>query len=223
MSRPPALRSGLAARAAGALAVLAAAMAAATAAPKAAGPGAGRVAAGEAGAGRAAAAPEAPRQAGLEAFSGIAAVLRHPRCLNCHTATNFPRQGDDRHPHANLVRRGPDNRGAPGLPCSTCHQAENDPASGVPGRPNWRLAPLSMAWEGLSDAALCRTLQDPRHNGGRDLHAISEHLAHDPLVGHGWDPGAGRKPVPLPREELARLMAAWVQAGAPCPQGSAAR
>jgi hypothetical protein len=167
--------------------------------------------------------PAASGQAGLAAFAGIAAVLRHPRCLNCHTATNFPRQGDDRHPHANLVRRGPDDRGAPGLPCSTCHQAENNPASGVPGKPNWRLAPLSMAWEGLSDARLCRNVKDPRHNGGRDLQAIAEHLAHDPLVGHGWNPGAGRQPVPLPREELARLVATWARAGAPCPAESAAR
>jgi hypothetical protein len=161
--------------------------------------------------------------AGTRAFARIAAVLRHPRCLNCHTATAFPRQGDDRHPHVNLVRRGPDDRGVPGQRCGTCHQAENNPSSGVPGKPNWHLAPLAMGWEGLTDAQLCRALKDPRRNGGRHLRALAEHLERDPLVAYGWDPGAGRQPVPIPREELARLMAAWAGAGAPCPSpGTAA-
>jgi hypothetical protein len=157
------------------------------------------------------------RSEGLQAFGEIAKVLRHPRCLNCHTTTSFPRQGDDRHPHADLVRRGPEDRGVPGMRCGTCHQAKNDPASGVPGRPGWRLAPLSMGWEGLPDADLCRAFKDPRRNGGRDLSALAGHLLHDPLVAYGWDPGGIRQPVPVPRDELGRLMAAWTRAGAPCP------
>ncbi len=149
-------------------------------------------------------------------------MLRHPRCLNCHTTTSFPRQGDDRHPHANLVRRGPEDRGVPGMACGTCHQAENNPASGVPGRPGWRLAPLSMGWEGLADGDLCRVFKDPRRNGGRDLPALARHLAGDPLVAYGWDPGANRQPVPVPREELVRLMRTWTSAGAPCAAARAA-
>ena len=163
------------------------------------------------------------RQAGIEAFRRIAEVLRHPRCLNCHTVTNFPRQGDDRHPHTNLVRRGVDNKGVPGQPCSTCHQAENNSSSGVPGRPDWHLSPLSMAWEGLSDGALCRALKDPQRNGGRDIEAIKEHLAHDKLIDHGWDPGPGRTTVPISRDELVSLAEAWARAGAPCPSVPAAR
>jgi hypothetical protein len=155
--------------------------------------------------------------AGLQAFSGIAEVLRNPRCLNCHPTGNSPRQGDDRHLHANLVRRGPDDRGATGMPCNTCHQTQNNDASGVPGKPNWHLAPLSMGWEGLSDHDLCETLKDPRRNGGRDLAALTDHMAHDPLVDHGWNPGADRKPIPIPREELVRLTETWARAGAPCP------
>jgi hypothetical protein len=151
-------------------------------------------------------------------FLEIAKVLRHPRCLNCHTTTNFPRQGDDRHPHVNLVRRGPDNRGVAGQRCSTCHQAEDNAASGVPGRPNWHLAPLSMAWEGLGDEALCRALKDPRRNGGRNLEALAEHLAQDPLVGYGLEPGGRRTPVPISRGELVTLMETWSRAGAPCPR-----
>ena len=45
------------------------------------------------------------REAGLAAWQQIYAVLTHPRCLNCHTATNYPQQGNDRHRHfANVVR-----------------------------------------------------------------------------------------------------------------------
>ncbi len=32
-------------------------------------------------------------------WTEVASVLRHPRCMNCHTFTEFPRQGDDRHRH----------------------------------------------------------------------------------------------------------------------------
>jgi hypothetical protein len=159
----------------------------------------------------------ASRQRGLDAFVEVAKVLRHPRCLNCHTATNFPRQGDDRHLHANLVRRGPDDHGAPGMRCSTCHQTENNASSGVPGKPNWHLAPLSMAWEGLSDSALCRTLKDRRRNGGRDLDALVKHISNDPLVSYGWDPGGRRAAIPAPRETMVEHMKAWVRSGAVCP------
>src|SRR5215475_6046881 len=129
--------------------------------------------------------PPESREAGLQAFSRIAQVLKNPRCLNCHPTNNTPRQGDDRHPHANLVRRGLEDHGAAAMPCSTCHQSRNNDASGVPGRPNWHLAPLSMGWEGLSDSELCQTLKDPRRNGGRDPAALTEHMKHDPLVDHG--------------------------------------
>jgi hypothetical protein len=163
------------------------------------------------------------RQAGIEAFRRIATVLRNPRCLNCHTVTSFPRQGDDRHPHANLVRRGAEGKGVPGQLCSTCHQSVNNASSGAPGKPNWHLAPLSMGWEGLSDSTLCRALKDRRRNGNRDLEALKEHLGHDPLVAYGWDPGAGRAAIPIPREEVVTLLEAWARAGAPCPSVSAAR
>jgi len=167
--------------------------------------------------------PSESRAAGLEAFTGIARVLRNPRCLNCHPTDNSPRQGEDRHPHANLVRRGPDDHGAIGMQCSTCHQARNNEASGAPGRPNWHLAPLSMGWQGLSDSELCETLKDPRRNGGRDPEALTEHMKNDPLVDHGWNPGANRKAISIPREDVVRLMETWSRAGAPCPSPSISR
>ena len=39
----------------------------------------------------------ATREAGLAAWRQVYSVLTHPRCINCHTATNYPQQGDDRH------------------------------------------------------------------------------------------------------------------------------
>ena len=36
-------------------------------------------------------------------FQPLFEVLTHPRCLNCHTKTDFPRQGDERRRHAQLV------------------------------------------------------------------------------------------------------------------------
>jgi hypothetical protein len=74
-----------------------------------------------------------------------------------------------------------------------------------------------MAWEGLSDGALCRMLKDPRRNGGRDLEALKEHLANDPIAAHGWGPGPGRTTIAIPREEVVALFDAWARAGAPCP------
>ena len=46
------------------------------------------------------AAPPTPgassRAAGLAAWQQVYSVLTHPRCVNCHTATDHPQQGDDR-------------------------------------------------------------------------------------------------------------------------------
>ena len=39
-------------------------------------------------------------------------MLAHPRCMNCHSAGDFPRQGDDSHQHTMQIRRGQDGQGA---------------------------------------------------------------------------------------------------------------
>jgi mono/diheme cytochrome c family protein len=38
------------------------------------------------------------RAAGLAAWQQVYTVLTHQRCINCHTATHYPQQGDDWHP-----------------------------------------------------------------------------------------------------------------------------
>lgn len=149
-------------------------------------------------------------------FGPIAEVLRHPRCMNCHTVTDFPRQGDERRRHAQLVMRGEDGHGAPTLPCAACHQDTNIDHAGVPGAPHWHLAPLSMGWEGLTDTQLCQTLIDRGRNGDRSIDSLLEHMRSDPLVLWGWNPGAGRTLPPLTHPQFMDALQAWRAAGAPC-------
>lgn len=163
------------------------------------------------------------RVKGLLAFETVATVMTNPRCLNCHQAER-PLQGDVPHAHIPRVERGPDNLGAVGMRCTGCHsQHANNESSGVPGAPSWSLAPLSMLWQGLSHAALCRALKDPAHNGKRDGAALITHMASDKLVGWGWSPGQGRAAVSVPRPELVKAMKTWVGAGMPCPDEVAER
>ena len=94
-------------------------------------------------------------------------VLRHPQCMNCHSNGDFPRQGDDGHPHTMNVRRGTDGHGVTAEKCGTCHQDHNLSESHLPpGAPNWGLpaATTPMIWQGLSDAQLCRSIKDPKQN-----------------------------------------------------------
>jgi len=141
----------------------------------------------------------------------------HPRCLNSLPATERPTQGEDLHPHSPLVVRGLDDRGAAALRCTTCHGAANFAPSGVPGHPFWHMAPGEMAWQGKSLAQICEQIKDLRHNGGRTLAQIHEHVAHDSLVGWAWRPGGSRKPAPGTQEEFGALVAAWIESGAACP------
>jgi hypothetical protein len=159
---------------------------------------------------------------GATLFPTIASVLKSPRCQNCHTSTDFPRQGDDRHRHRLNVMRGVGDHGAPGMACMTCHGASNNPSSGVPGAPNWGIAPVGQQWETFDVAALCRQLTDPRHNGGRSIAQLEEHMTGDPLVQWAWHPGRDAKGRPrgLPpvgQEDFHALVHHWVASGARCP------
>lgn len=164
------------------------------------------------------AAPDKPRSTAL--FMQLAPVLQHPRCMNCHTSTDFPRQGDDSHPHIMQVKRGPADSGVAALQCSTCHQTTNSPA-GIPGADNWHLAPLRMAWEGLTTAEICRSLVDPVR-GGFTPEQLVPHLTSDHLVLWAWSAsldlnGNSRQPPPIPHEQFAALVKQWVATGAACP------
>jgi hypothetical protein len=150
-------------------------------------------------------------------FTPVAAVLNHPRCMNCHPRDERPRQGNDRHQHLQNVVRGEDNLGFVNMRCTSCHRDENNADSGVPGAPNWHLAPLSMGWQGLDDAELCATLKDETKNGGKNVAALVAHMANDKLVLWGWAPGGNRAPVSTPHPQFVTELKAWAAAGAPCP------
>ena len=153
-------------------------------------------------------------------FLSFVSVLRHPRCMNCHSQGNFPRQGDDGHPHTMNVRRGPYGRGVTAEKCGTCHQDHNLAGPHLPpGAPLWGLPPTStpMIWQGLTDAQLCRSIKNPKQNRGRNIDQLVEHLTQDKLVAWGWNPGEGRNAIPMPRDEFAAKVKTWQAAGAPCP------
>lgn len=115
------------------------------------------------------------------------------------------------------VQRGADGTGSGGQRCTNCHGAANNRLTNAPGAPQWRLAPQSMGWEGLSVPELCRTLLDRAGNGNRSPKDLLNHVTEDPIVRWGWDPGGKRDPVPIPHAEFVRLFAYWVETGAKCP------
>jgi hypothetical protein len=150
-------------------------------------------------------------------FTEAGKVLTHARCVNCHPRGDRPLQTDAMRPHQPLIVRGPDGHGAPTLQCSTCHHKANFDPARVPGHPEWHLAPISMAWQGMTLGEICRQIKDPARNGGKDLAGIVEHSTNDTLVGWGWAPGAGRTPAPGTQAEFGALIKAWVDTGANCP------
>ena len=166
----------------------------------------------------------ASKQDGLVAFETMRGVFQHARCQNCHPAGDVPLQGDDGHPHAQNVQRGPDGRGQVGELCTTCHGAANPPPSyGThipPGAASgWRMPPPDnkMVFVGVTPKALCEQIKNPATNGNRDLDALHRHLD-DPLVTWAWNPGNGRQPVPVTRPAFEQAFKTWTLAGAPCPE-----
>ena len=147
----------------------------------------------------------------------VAAVLQSPRCQNCHPSDARPRVGDHGRVHRmNVSRRSPEA----GLPCTTCHRAENAPfPHGPPGVPDWRMpsADTPLVFQGRTVHELCEQLKDPARNGGRSLEVLREHFAHDPLVLWGWAPGPGRTLPPIAHEELMTHVDRSIAGGAVCP------
>jgi len=162
--------------------------------------------------------------AGLAAFETVRSVLQHPRCQNCHPRGDTPLQGDDSHPHAQNVLRGPDGHGMVGERCTTCHGPNNPPdsygAHTPPGASTgWRMPKPEerLVFVGVAPGALCEQIKDPARNGGKDMAALRIHLD-DPLVTWGWTPGVGRAPIPVSREAFLSAWMTWANAGSPCPK-----
>ncbi len=150
-------------------------------------------------------------------FVEMSKVLLHPRCVNCHPTDDRPRQGMAQEVHEPPVWRGPKGEGVPGAPCSACHQTANSTSTRVPGASNWHLAPVEMGWLGQDAAQVCVQIKDNARIGGPSLDQVHEHVADDPLVAWGWDPGHGREPAPGTQAQFAALTRAWIDSGAACP------
>jgi len=158
-----------------------------------------------------------PAERSRALFEEMGTVIESPRCQNCHPAGERPSQGEDMHPHVPLVVRGADDHGAVGLRCTTCHQAANFEPAGVPGNPQWHVAPIEMAWQGKSLGAICEQMKDPARNGHRSLAQLHAHMAKDDLVGWAWHPGGTRVPAPGTQAQFGALVAEWIKTGAACP------
>jgi cytochrome c553 len=155
-------------------------------------------------------------------FDLMMQVLTHQRCINCHPSDGIPKQGDDRHPHYFGIARGKDSHGFQATKCNTCHQAENNAFSGVPGAPEWALAPHSMRWEGLSRTEIAKSILDPKRNGDKNKQQIMHHLTEHELVLWAWDPGVDangrpRQPPPVPKDQYITAVKKWFEDGAVIP------
>jgi alcohol dehydrogenase (cytochrome c) len=168
-----------------------------------------------------------PSSGGTPQWQAVYSVLTSPRCINCHTVTNYPRQRDIRYPHIYSVVRGTDDFGAPVARCQHCHGDKNNPATGIPGAKDWHIAPLSMAWESkpgiaMTGPQLCSMLKNPLLNGDRTLHELADHLE-TPLVKWAWNPGTRwngdlRTKPPISHAAFVKAFREWADAGGPCPK-----
>jgi hypothetical protein len=164
-------------------------------------------------------AQSADRAASVAAFKQIASVMRSARCMNCHTSTDFPRQGEHGRRHDQLVMRGADGNGQAPMLCIACHQESNSPDGYVPGAPEWHQAPQAMSWDrARGDKDLCEGLLDLKRNGNRLAKGIVIHMMNDPLVQWAWTPGRARTLPPLGQDEFHALLQRWETSGAACPE-----
>ncbi len=146
------------------------------------------------------------------AFHKMMDALTHPRCTNCHPANN-------KHMHLG----GATNLGIENKDCSTCHQKTNNSYSGVPGAPDWAMAPPSMAWQGKSRYEIAEQMMDPERNGNRSADDIMHHLTEHELVLWAWEPGlrpdgSQRELPPVSKEEYIQAVKTWIAAGATIPE-----
>lgn len=154
------------------------------------------------------------------AFSSMMDVLTHKRCVNCHPSDNVPKQGEDQHPHRFGITRA---NGIAATNCNTCHQSSNNNYSGVPGAPEWSLAPHAMRWEGLSRIEIAKSMMNRETNGNRTPEDIMHHLTEHELVLWAWEPGVDaegnpREIPPVSKEAYIKAVKKWIDLGAIIPE-----
>lgn len=159
----------------------------------------------------------------LTAFDTVYEVCNHPRCVNCH-ALDRPLQGDESRPHLMNVKRGRGSEGVPGLLCSSCHNKLAVEGDGMPQGvfgDFWHMPPRRMHFIDVSKRTLAERFRNARFTG-LDAEGMKDHAARDAILGHGWNPGTHRTPVPISREDFAKAMQTWVDGGMPLPPADAA-
>ncbi len=154
------------------------------------------------------------------AFNKMMDVLTHQRCINCHPNDDIPKQGEDQHPHRFGITRV---NSMTATNCNTCHQSSNNDYSGVPGAPEWALAPDKMRWEGLSRIEIAQSMMNPENNGGRSAEDVMHHLTEHELVLWAWEPGVDaegnpREKPPVPVDEYVSAVKKWIEMGAVIPE-----
>lgn len=163
---------------------------------------------------------EHPEEESEIAFNTMMDVLTHQRCINCHPNDNIPKQGEDQHSHRFGITRV---NSTTATNCNTCHQSSNDDYSGVPGAPEWALAPHKMRWEGLSRIEIAQSMMNPENNGGRTAEDVMHHLTEHELVLWAWEPGVDaegnpREKPPVPVDEYIEAVKTWIELGAMIPE-----
>lgn len=161
-----------------------------------------------------------PKVRSAALFVEASKVLQHPRCLNCHPKGDSPTQRNDMTLHRPLVVRGAHGWGAGNaMTCVACHSSLSRPTGGSFDDIRWRVAPASMAWQGLTLPQICAQLKDRR--GKSDTAKMLQHGAEDKVVGAVWNFGPASPPGT--QKEFGELMKAWVATGGHCPSTGEAR
>lgn len=158
-----------------------------------------------------------------DAFNTMMQVISHERCVNCHPSDNRPKQGDNGRSHYFNIVRGTNDNSFESSKCATCHQMENNLYSGVPGAPNWALAPKTMAWQGLTKYQIAEAMLNKSKNGNRSHEELIHHLTEDKLVLWAFNPGINQdgvertKPI-ISEEEYKAAVKEWFENGAIIPK-----
>src|SRR4051812_34002000 len=141
-----------------------------------------------------------PAERSRAIFAEAAKVLTHPRCMNCHPATDRVLQGNDNHPHQ---------------PVAT-HQ---NPLRDVSHRPpRWMAAPIEMAWQGkpIGERFAGRS-RTPTAMAAVTFRSCTS-TWRTTIWWHGVSSrGKGRDPAPGSQALLGQLIQAWIDTGAQCP------
>ena len=156
--------------------------------------------------------PAARRQVAAAAFMRMVPVIKHPRCLNCHSDMSFKEVDPEREDHYNSATGVTTNTLVPGnrathpggelsedAKCVDCHTKASD----------WQLGPQ---WPAASLYRLCLKFKDARGSGK----LLLEHVETDELIKLAFEGMKGQdlppEPPPMSHPEFLAATKAWIAA-----------